>query len=289
MNPGLRRVLLLPLTLTVMLGASCSDSKPESTADKFSPIAKASKSCVKRGEEVTVTVSRAPDANVAFLIVYSDGRARQETKSPSGDVDENGVFRGSWTVPESVPSGPGKVRIAVASGVKGDQVEAPFNVADETGECASPTVNPATTTPGTDGGSGTTVPGASTTLATGATTTPGSGGGAASTTSTTELPVIEGGEFKTTVTVGKACVKAGDSQTMRVQTAANASFTYTVTYAEGSPAGNSDVGTADEKGRFDDSFLVEPRATDGTATLQVIVQSGRQRSFGGTKFKVGNC
>jgi hypothetical protein len=257
---------------------SQGSSKPAAAAaaKSFEPVAKAVKTCYRPGERATVVTSNAMGANLAYVPVYADGLARADT--PRGDANAKGIFRGSWVIPTDVPPGPAKVRIAAAGPSTGKQIEAPFTVADASGKCTDPSVAASK--------SGSTVPGQ--------TTVPGS----PSTTSvddpyanvpTTIPEIAQGGDFATTVTVTKQCLNIGEKQTVKVQTKENALVSYVLIYREGSQGNNSNAGLADPKGHYEDTFIVDPLTKNGTATVQVVAKYGKQKSFNGARFKVGDC
>ncbi|MEA3075658.1 MAG: hypothetical protein QOF60_566, partial [Actinomycetota bacterium] len=166
-------------------------------------------------------------------------------------------------------------------GPNGKQVETPFSVANAEGKCPEPTVAlPTTTAPKA---TASTKPGETTVP--GATTTPGGSAGA---TTTTETPLVNGGDFTTTVTMGKNCVKPGGIQTIKVQTIEQGIVTYAVGYANFSPGGgNTNAGTADIKGKYQDTFTVPLNTTLGKADVQVVVKaSNKRKSFAGVHFDV---
>lgn len=283
MTSGRRLTWGAVLLLAVLFSTGCRGPAEE----EFAPAATAEPACVKRGEKMTVVTTNAKGANVVYVPTYADGHSREETAAPRGDANDKGVFRGSWTVPKSVPPGRGIVRVAVAAGSNGKQLQVPFAVAEDDGSCspaeATPTTAPSTSS--TVQNTNTTKPG-ETTLPTSSSTTVPAGG---STTSTTQVPIAEGGDFKTTVTFAKACVEPGGSQTIRVQAAERGILTYAVGYAEGSPPGNSNGGTTSASGSYQDTFIVDPLTKPGTATAQVSVKAGDRQSFAGARFQVGGC
>jgi hypothetical protein len=279
-----RRCRVLAVAVLAPVTISGCNSGSSTSEAKFAPIAKVTPSCIKPGEVATVTVTGAPSANIVVVPVYSIGFAVNSTAPPTGDADIQGNFTTKWTVPSGAPAGLGKARIAIAGGKDVKQVEAPFDIASSNGDCPPPTV---TTKPAA---SSTTRPSTAATKP-GETTTSGATTTFPNATTTTEVPAVNGGDFKTTVTMGKSCVEPGQKQTIKVQTIENGVVSYSIGYADFSPAGgNANAGSAGSKGHYEDTFVVPPGTNKGRALAQAAVAAkGGRRSFAGTHFDVGNC
>lgn len=250
-----------------------------SSSEAFEPTIKAANECVKPGEDVTIVVSNAEKAEVALLLQYPNGATRPDQTQPRGVANDNGEFRGTYTMPTDAPAGEATVRAAVAAGPNATQLTSTFAIADASGSCAAPTAAAAATTTQPS-----TVPGQ--TASPGQTTT--TSASAASTTTT--IRIVEGGDFETKVTVSKQCLDPGDQQTIKIETMSRTALTYVVAYAPGSPGGDSNAGTANADGQYTDTFKVRADAKPGIATVQVSVQASQgRRSFAGVRFQVGDC
>ena len=114
----------------------------------------------------------------------------------------------------------------------------------------------------------------------------GSSGGAGASTTTSTLP---DGAFHSTTTVGKKCVKPGETETIAVTTIPNAVVTWIINYSDGKGHDNSGGGIADGKGKFNDQFVVNPSAPPGKAIVYVTTGTKASGpSFSNATFTV-NC
>jgi hypothetical protein len=91
---------------------------------------------------VTVRVETTPDAVVAYVAAYSDGRSGAPAPwgagyggNAGGHADARGVYTNSWTVKPSTPAGPATVDVVVGKDGMSNKTTVAFAVAKVSGEC----------------------------------------------------------------------------------------------------------------------------------------------------------
>ena len=101
----------------------------------------------------------------------------------------------------------------------------------------------------------------------------GSGGQSTPTTQPPTQPIVETSPgFPLTVTLGKACVTHGDTQTVTMTTRGWSSVAAAAVYKDNEPHGALTVGNADPTGTWTWAFVVEDKAPEGPAQVILSVQ-----------------
>lgn len=119
---------------------SAPAASPTGSAEPLVITAALSTACVRRGEQLVLTVETQPWASVAFLAHYAGGDNGADPPwgqghggNDGGIVNETGRYEATWIVAMSAPIGPGHVEVTGGYGEQLGEATVPFEVVEAVG------------------------------------------------------------------------------------------------------------------------------------------------------------